>query len=377
MADNVISPNMGLVIPLVGQEAGPQYAQDVNTSLFSIDAHDHSPGSGVQITPQGLNINADLTLNSNNLIGVRAIQFDSQVAPLPAVSPDIDALYVSGVDLYYNDGNGNQVRLTQGGNPAGGSGSITGLAPPASLSYSSGTSTFIFQSDVNKAANLDAGSIILRKLTTSSPGITLSPSSSLSSSYTITLPAVVPAGPAFLTMDASGNIGYQTTVGSGLAISGTTISVANGSITPGQLAPLNIIISSSSGANTIHDSVSDPVPNLTCTITTSGQPVMLMLQCDGDPNPANAGQINLDGTGSGGGCSAYMIFNRGATELSRQLLSVKAGALSSYPVGGFTFIDTPAAGTYTYRLIAAEFPSNAGQGVLNIDYIKLVAYEVS
>jgi hypothetical protein len=135
---------MNLPVPVVGQEAGPQYAIDVNNSLNIIDQHNHSPGSGVQITPNGIDINTSLPFNSN---------FATQLAGLTLVAqsstPANSTIYETGVDLYFVDGNGNNIRITQSGGIAGSPGSIGSLTPPASVTYNSAASTFIFQSNTN------------------------------------------------------------------------------------------------------------------------------------------------------------------------------------------------------------------------------------
>src|SRR5271166_3792 len=204
MADT-ISPNMGLVIPGVGTEPSPTWATDLNSSLTIVDAHNHTPGSGVQIPPSGLNINSDLTFNNNNQTMLRSSRYAVQASPL-AGALDLGCVYVSGVDLYFNDENGNQIQITKAGGIAGTSGSIANLTSPASASYVSGTSTFVWQSAANTAANMDNGSVTIRKLTASSPGITLAPPSSLSSNYTLTLPPAPPSVNSVLVMDNSGNV---------------------------------------------------------------------------------------------------------------------------------------------------------------------------
>lgn len=192
---------MSLPVPGVGTEPGPQYAQDVNNCLTIIDSHDHTPGSGVQLTPEALNINSDLTMGSNNLTDVRSVRFTAQLAPI-ANPADLGCLYESGVDLYYNDGVGNQVRITQSGGVAGTPGSIANLTPPASASYVSANSTFVWESDTLTPANMDAASYILRNLVASSFGLTLAPPT-LSSDYTITLP-LLPASNLPVSVSASG-----------------------------------------------------------------------------------------------------------------------------------------------------------------------------
>src|SRR4051812_48303414 len=98
------SPNMSMPVPVVGDEAGPQYAIDINACLSILDSHTHAPGSGVQITPSAININSDLPINTHNLTGIRSSRYTAQTSPL-ALAADLDCVYVSGVDLYYNDGN--------------------------------------------------------------------------------------------------------------------------------------------------------------------------------------------------------------------------------------------------------------------------------
>lgn len=197
----VVSPNMGLTIPGVGTELGPQYATDINDDLNTLDSHDHSPGNGVQVTPSGLNINSALTLNNNVLKNANSLN----LVPLLS-SPALNgSVYESGVDLYYLDGSGNQIRLTQGGSIVGTAGSIGGL-PSGTASVFFASNTYVFQAATNTAANLDAASIILRDNTVSSNGLTLAPPNAMAANYEIVLPSL-PSQTTLLTLDTSGNIG--------------------------------------------------------------------------------------------------------------------------------------------------------------------------
>jgi len=226
----VPSANMMLPIPVIGQDPGPDYAANLNASLTILDAHNHAPGSGVLISPDGLDINTDLTFGSNNATALRSVRFTAQGAPLALVT-DLGCIYESGVDLYYNDGVGNQVRITQSGGIAGTPGSITGLVPPASVNYSSGPGTFIFQSGVNISANLDGASITLRNQTLASNGITISAPAALASNFTITLPGSLPStGTQALFINSAGTVSFQPSSG-GAAVVGpggtfTTIAAA-------------------------------------------------------------------------------------------------------------------------------------------------------
>lgn len=193
---------MGLPIPIVSQDPGPTYATNVNTCLTTIDSHDHSTDKGVPITPSGMNITADLPFGGNNVTQARSVRFSSQPAPISGIS-DIGCVYESGVDLYYNDGDGNQVRLTQSGGVAGTPGSITGLVSPAAVTYVA--PTFVFQSGSNIAGNLDARNVILRNSAASSYGLTLQPPAGMVGDFNVVLPAL-PGSQSFMTIDASGNM---------------------------------------------------------------------------------------------------------------------------------------------------------------------------
>ena len=236
MAGETNTPNMNLVVPGVGVTSGPQYATDLNSSLNLIDQHNHSPGFGVLINPSGLSISADLTFQNNNLTTARSIRFMPQSSPISGAS-DLGCLYESGVDLYYNDGVGNQVRITQSGGVAGSPGSIANLTSPASASYVAANSTFVWQSAANTPANMDNGFIILRNNAANSKGLTLTPPAAMGANYTITLPTL-PSVQSFMTIDNSGTIGAPWTVdGSTIVIaSGTTVQVPTGGITATQIA---------------------------------------------------------------------------------------------------------------------------------------------
>ena len=214
MADNTVSPNMGLPVPNVGVSIGPQWAIDINNCLNTIDVHDHGPGRGVQITPSGILINSLLAFNDNTAGGLQAAQFTAQTS-----SALLAALYVKGVDLYYNDGSGNVVRLTQFGSVSGVSGTITGLVSPASATYVAGSQTFVWQANAGVPASMDNGSIIIRSLSSPYAGITLTTPTSIAAAYNLTLPSTTPASQSFMTMDSSGNVSAPWTV------DGTTIAI--------------------------------------------------------------------------------------------------------------------------------------------------------
>lgn len=256
-----MTPNMNLILPTPGVDPGPDYAQENNTSFTSIDSHDHTPGKGVPITPSGLSITIDLDFLQHNAVNLRAARFVPQTSLIPAVAPDLNEVYVQGVDLYYIDGNGNNVRITQGGSVTGATGTITGLpSGTAGAAYSSIAKTFIFSSATGVPANLDAGSVLLRDLTTPTNAVTLAAPNSLAASYTLTMPPSLPGSQQLLQVGTSGNmvasnaiVGAFSSSGlaslnSGLTVTGATL--GSTTITAGTdiIATNNVIVGGPSGA---------------------------------------------------------------------------------------------------------------------------------
>jgi hypothetical protein len=223
----VNSPNMSLPVPTIGVDQGPNWELDINSCLAIIDQHNHASGNGVPVGPSGLNINTFLSFQNNPLTSLGYAQFTTNNSPLSGSLLGI--IYRAGVDLYYNDGNGNQIQLTESGGVAGSPGSIGGLVSPASATYVSSTPAFVFQSNVSTAANLDGGSLVLRNITANSHGVTLNPPNALAADYSITLPTGLPGSTQLLQMDSSGSISASNTIVNPVTIGvgGTTLS--NGS----------------------------------------------------------------------------------------------------------------------------------------------------
>ena len=243
MSTTTITPNMNLIVPTAGQEPGPTYATDVNTDMGIIDGHDHSPGSGVQITPAGLNINAPLSLQSNSITNVKSSDFIINTA-----DTSLQSLYVKNgtespspiADLWFNDGAGNAIQLTANGGVNATSASIPGE------SFAFGTFFWKQGAGSTIPANFDIGSITIRpNVAATTFGVTLSPPGSISSAYTINLPAL-PASPAFLTIDASGVMTASPLLANGI----TAANIANATITTAQIAA-NTILDSNIALQTI------------------------------------------------------------------------------------------------------------------------------
>ncbi len=365
MPNFTLSPSMSLPIPVVGVAPGPEYAEDVNSALTILDGHDHSAGSGVQITPGGLDINSDLTFGNNNLTNARSLRLFPQSATLGLVT-DVGCLYEVNDDLYYNDGSGTPIRITQSGGIAGTPGSIANLVSPASASYVAFNSTFVWQSAANTAANMDGGSFIFRKLTAGSPGITMSAPSSLSSNYSIVLPAL-PGSTSALNIDTSGNMGTISYDGIGQAMTSTGAnSIANSRTraTGTTVAAGGVALSLSSSAFSTSSTSFVDVTDLTVTITTTGRPVFVGLVGDnGLVSATSSWHITSNAI-------SYIAMVRDSTQIYSAAFSTQ-GLGQDIPSSSVNCIDFPAAGTYTYKV---QMRVNANSAILY--YTSLCVYEL-
>lgn len=239
MAFEATTPNMNLVLPGVGLTLGPQWATDINASLTIIDQHNHSAGNGVVIPTSGINVNADLSFGAYNATALRSVRLNSQVSAL-VVASDLRCVYAIGSDLYYNNGIGQAVQITNGASIAGAVGSIANLVSPASATYVGGSATFVWKSDTTIAANMDAGAILMRNITSNSKALTLSPPAAMGADYTLTLPSL-PASTKIMQLDSSGNItGALAVDGSTITNAANTLQVPTGGITNTQIADATI-----------------------------------------------------------------------------------------------------------------------------------------
>jgi hypothetical protein len=368
-----LTPEMALPNPIPGVDPGPDYALNLQTALNIIDGHNHASGSGVQINPNGIDINAALPFNGNPATLLGYLGISPQGTGI--ATPINDSLYCSGVDLYFQDGNGNAVRITSGGTVnATSSGISSGTALATFVS-----SILVVTQSAGVGAAIDAATYILRyNGSYPSPSgnyILLSAPSSLATGYQITFPAITPGtSGAFLTSNTSGVLSYTNVDGSTLAWSSGTISVAalgvntaqlaNGAVTQPKRAALGQQVSSSSGAfSTSTASSYVAVTNLSVTITTTGRPVYIGLQADGTSN------LSFVGTSFS---VAYLQIQRDGTDIGNYNI-ISGGSPAQYAPGFPPLIDTGAtSGAHTYT----AYVHNAGSGGTSVNYVVLFVYEL-
>jgi hypothetical protein len=258
------TPYMNLLLPTVSVTLGPLYASEVNAAFLRVDGHDHSSGYGKPVNTNGLNINADLSFHGNKAVNLDDVGFNVRT-PTAGLT---GAVYMSGQDLYCQDGAGNIIQITAAGAVnVGGLGSWTGLSAPAQASYNSVTKKFALQSNTTgpKYGFLAVGDILLYPADPSTSGIYTQLEAAGVTTYTFVFPQAVPPGgsakqqlislkgdgttvigptpptaTSFLRMDANG-VPYADTVldGSTLQLLGSgpyTLRVTPSGITNAQIA---------------------------------------------------------------------------------------------------------------------------------------------
>lgn len=230
-AANVVTPEMRLTLPTPGKTqafgvapVGQSWLEMINTNFSMISSHDHSPGHGAPLSSAAIGINAPLSFKGYDAMALRSVRFLPQPSPL-ILSSDIGALYVSGVDLYYNDTSGNQVRISASGGLAGTPGSIGGLASPAAVSYTPASKLYDFTSNSGVRAPMSHGALSIYDPVVSGKAATIIVPSGLASNYQLQLPGALPASTLPVTMTSAGAL--ATAQITGAQIANATVTTAN------------------------------------------------------------------------------------------------------------------------------------------------------
>ena len=185
------TPNMQLDLPAPGVTPGPDWADQLNAALEKIDSHDHSTNKGVKITPAGLNLNANLDFQDNEILNLAFLRLVSS-APT-----GLSAVYQNNGDLYWQNGAGNPVQITSGGTIAVGSlGTIGGdySTDPNNplISFSTASGDYDFYKDTTGSpipAGINSGILTLFEEVGGANGISIASPTGLVAAYSITLPA--------------------------------------------------------------------------------------------------------------------------------------------------------------------------------------------
>ena len=158
----------------------------------------------------------------------------------------------------------------------------------------------------------------------------------------------------------------------------STAKIADNAVTRAKLEAVGHQISGSSGLDNGTSTSYTDVTNLSVTITTTGRPVFVGLISDGTSVGGTAqsgGLVGVNHNSSGTAEAAFTILRDGVSVAYFNVYAVAGGAsgvYSSSPCGSIFHIDTPAAGTYTYKLQRKSVTSTTTS---RVHYAKLVAYE--
>lgn len=379
MANFIPSPNMNLPIPTPNQDPGPDWADNINTSLTLIDQHNHSSGSGVPVNPSGININALLSFNSFPAANLAYASFTPQGTGV--TTPVNYSLYVQPTsgsakgDLFYQDGSGETIQITLGGVVnATSSGIASGSASASFIS-----SVLVVTQSTGVGAPIDAASYILRYNgsypTPSGNAIVLAAPASLSGTYQMTLPAVTPsAAGAFLTSNTSGVLGYTNVDNSTLTISSNVIAVAagginttqiaDGAVTQAKLAAPNYGLSASSG-NFMGTASSPTTVGISATISaTTGRPIEVSLITDGSASAT--GYLGISA-----GATLNLYFFRDSTQIAHiEFINGSSGFITILPPG-LVALDVPSGGLHTFSL-----QYSISGGTATVAFLRLYAHEI-
>lgn len=167
----------------------------------------------------------------------------------------------------------------------------------------------------------------------------------------------------------------------GIGSTGDVLTVAGGVPTwlppsgGGGGGPANYVISSSCGIYSTASTSYVDVTNLTVTLTTSGNPVVLMLIADGDATTGNESVIQPDAN-AGNTVVQCVALLEGSTIIAQHKLGESDTGPSTTdilnPSSSVNHFYTPTAGTYTYKV---QTKIQVGSSA-NMNYVKLVAYEL-
>lgn len=181
--------------------------------------------------------------------------------------------------------------------------------------------------------------------------------------YTTTLPQNCSA--SFENNGSSWDVLWSLTIPSGYI---KTANLADASVTQVKRVALGQQVSASSGAFTTTSGTYVDVTNLSVTITTTGRPVYLGL---------NGGWVGVSMSGTD--ALGSLSIKRGSTAILTSNIAVSAEATDgstvtqlSVPSSCLSFIDIPAAGTYTYKVQALALVTST----TSVNNATLVAFEL-
>lgn len=347
------TPNMNLTLPVVSQTPGPTWASEINADLSLIDSHNHTSGNGALVPVAGLDINADLSLDTHALTDV------TKVVLLNGASATNNSVYAVAGNLWWTNGGGTPVQITSGNAVnVGNAGSIGGMILNCAVVYSSGLLSYIFYDQTGAKASLVCDSISLDQTV-------LSPSGSVS----LTLPGTVPAGDSFVVASSTG------------ATSATLSLVSQtGYVTKSMQAPATIEIQSpQTSLSAVTSSFTDITNSIT--ITTTGRPVFIGVM----GSSSIGGGFEIIPSVSIGQIGVYMAFEitTGASPAFQtgggEFSTVCANLTDKFtiPLSSMSCVESLSAGTHVIKLQGRYITGGLYQpAAVTAAFARIYAYEL-
>ncbi len=365
-----------MILPVPSVEVGPAWATEIVTAMNVIDSHTHTTGSGSSLTLGALNVNQNLNMLQYGITDASYFKSLNNVAPIAGSTAT--CLYASGGELYYNDNSGNQIKLTaSGGINLSSIGTIGGdySTSTASVAYSTAATTFTFTSNTGIYAKVNTGNLKIFEAVSGGNSVELKTSTGLGGSYALTLPTALPASSLPLIVSSAGVLSTAQVTTAQIADSQvTTIKILDGSVTPAKKSALGQISSDYTGTYASEGATKTNFQILSLSLTTTGRPVFVAIT--GMISSGYGSFIrtqNISGTTRDN--NTQLKFFRDATEIcSNGFEETDANYVwISLPTSIF-YIDTPAAGTYTYSFKISTHPTYTYN--FELSRIRLIAYEI-
>jgi hypothetical protein len=217
------------------------WAPIMDTAIRGIvDGHDHTTSKGVKIPAAALNINDDVTFGGHSATNLAAVDFAAVAAAV--VAGFAGALFLNSADneLYWRNTSGTNVKLTAGAalNVAAFTGGIGGdyAAVGALVVFDDGTDSYWFQQQlgtgVRQYARMRSADVDLYEFKANPAAgvptqrVRLASPAALAASYTLTMPAALPAVKALVQVDSTGalTVAASNTKNYSMAFASGTIS---------------------------------------------------------------------------------------------------------------------------------------------------------
>lgn len=220
----VIGESMGLTIPAVGT-SGTAYASQINTALETIQTT-----LAQLVTPASFNINTYIDMGTNSIRNATYLNLPNYTG---TSSSNTNTLYSVSGELYYRDGTGAAVQVTDGGTlsitAASGIGGDYPTDTDASFKYkTSETNYYAFSSVASEVlAGLVLGDVRIVSKSATGVGYGLTATyvgiskTTGGTSYTLTLPNAAPGSTSLWQVTSGGTVSYSNTVSAAVTLSAT------------------------------------------------------------------------------------------------------------------------------------------------------------